>query len=115
MEIVNNIAVIFHFVGLAALFGGWMVQLRSDIKVVSPTMMHGAYTMLASALVLGGLVEEGTNYTKLAIKTFILIGILALLIAGKRKDSIDKSVYFTIGLLTFTNIFIAVWIPGLAN
>jgi hypothetical protein len=78
-------------------------------------MMHGAYTMLASALVLGGLVEEGTNYTKLAIKTFILIGILALLIAGKRKDSIDKSVYFTIGLLTFTNIFIAVWIPGLAS
>jgi hypothetical protein len=115
MEIVNNVAVIFHFVGLAALFGGWMVQLRSDLKVVSPTMMHGAYTMLASALVLGGLVEEGANYTKLAIKTFILIGILALLIAGKRKDSIDKSVYFTIGLLTFTNIFIAVWIPGLAS
>lgn len=112
MEIVQNIAVVLHFVGLAGLFGGWMAQLKGDVKVVTPTMMHGAYTMLGSALVLGGLVEEDANHIKLAIKGLILIGILALLIAGKRKDSIDKSVYFTIGLLTFTNIFIAVFMPG---
>ncbi|MEY3406995.1 MAG: hypothetical protein RL038_56 [Actinomycetota bacterium] len=112
MEIVKDIALVLHFIGLAALFGGWMTQLKAETKLVTPTMMHGAYTMLASALVLGGLVEEDTNHIKLAIKGLVLIGILALLIAGKRKDSIDKSVYFTIGLLTFTNIFIAVFVPG---
>lgn len=112
MEIVKDIAVLLHFIGLAALFGGWMAQMKADTKVVSATMMHGAYTMLASALVLGGLAGEDANHIKLGIKGLILIGILVLLVAGKRKESIDKSVYFTIGLLTFTNIFIAVFVPG---
>lgn len=111
MEIFKGLTLILHFIGLAGLLGGFMAQLAAPVKQVTRTMMDGAWTMLASGLVLAGIdsaTEEAVNHSKFGIKALILIVIVTLLLQGKKKESIEKGTYFAIGLLAITNISIAV-------
>ena len=58
--IVYGIVVIFHFIGLAALLGGVLVQVKETIagkgRIIT-AMIHGALTQLATGLLLVGFIE----------------------------------------------------------
>lgn len=123
MEAVSNIFLVLHFVGLAALFGGFLAQMSAQIKTITNGMLHGALLSLIAGVVMVGvrypLNDQDPNAFplfdngKISVKLLILLVILILGYTSKKrtKDSSqgDTAVWATIGLLTFTNIVIAVF------
>ncbi|MFM1826305.1 MAG: hypothetical protein RLZZ37_940 [Actinomycetota bacterium] len=115
MEIIYNTLVLLHFVGLAALFGGFFVQMKSTNKVVNSAMFHGSLTQLVTGLIMVGLaesgvVEEDLNMTKISIKLLIVLIITGIVFANRKKSSVSNSIWLSIGLLTLANMAIAVYI-----
>lgn len=114
MEFLHQLLVILHFVGLASLLGGVMVQLKAVAKgkgTINAAMMHGALTQLVTGLALVGLAEAGdgdVNHMKIGIKLAILIVITVLVFVYRKKASVASWVVWLIGALTLTNIVIAV-------
>ena len=115
MEIIYNTLVLLHFIGLAALFGGFFAQMSSATKVVNPAMFHGSLTQLVTGLVMVGLaetgvVEEDLNMTKISIKLLIVLVITGIVFVNRKKSSVSNSIWLSIGLLTLANMAIAVYI-----
>ena len=114
MEIGLKLSLVLHFIGLAALLGGFFSQLTAPVKTVTRSMLDGAWTMLATGIVMVGLAtalatpDEPVNHMKFGIKGLVLAVIVILLMQGKNKESIEKGTFFAIGLLGITNIAIAV-------
>lgn len=105
--------VILHFIGLAALLGGFLVQMSTSPKVVNNAMFHGALTQLVTGLLLVGLAEtlvedEEVNHMKVGLKLLILLVITGLVWANRKKDAISTGVWAAIGGLTIANVAIAV-------
>jgi len=115
MEIIYNTLVLLHFIGLAALFGGFFVQMSSATKVVNPAMFHGSLTQLVTGIVMVGMAESGAvdedlNMTKISIKLLIVLIITAIVFVNRKKSSVSNSIWLSIGLLTLANMAIAVYI-----
>ena len=114
MEIGLKLSLVLHFIGLAALLGGFFSQLTAPVKTVTRSMLDGAWTMLATGIVMVGLAtalatpDEPVNHMKFGIKGLVLAVIVILLMQSKNKESIEKGTFFAIGLLGITNIAIAV-------
>jgi chromate transport protein ChrA len=118
MELVSNILVILHLIGLASLLGGFLTQMK-DLKNggrVVPAMLHGAWLLLVSGFALVGLVgmsgDEHVNNLVLAAKSIVITVIFFLAYGFSKKDlSTKKWVVPVIGLLTILNICLAVLGP----
>ncbi|MEV0369988.1 hypothetical protein AB0I10_09210 [Streptomyces sp. NPDC050636] len=114
MDVVTNIFVGLHIIGIASLLGGFLTQMKAmsgDGARFVPAMLHGALTMLVTGIVLVGLNQaEGhsLNNIKLGIKMAVLVVILALVYVKRDEEKVAKPVFGAVGLLTIANIFIAV-------
>jgi hypothetical protein len=112
--------IVLHFVGMASLLGGFLTQMRSmrtaTAKIV-PAMVHGAWTALATGLLLVGLAEYRIamgadfeiDHMKIGVKSLVVTVILILVIANRKKDSVKAPLFGTIGALTLTNVVLAVF------
>lgn len=117
MEIVKNILVVLHFIGIASLLGGALSQMpamKSGTAKIVPAIMHGAWTMLATGLLLVGMTYamgegEEINNAKIGVKLAVLIAIVVIALVNKKKDAAPKWVIPTISVLTIVNIVIAVF------
>jgi hypothetical protein len=114
MEILRQVLLVLHFVGLASLLGGVMVQLtslRSGSKVNS-AMFHGALTQLVTGVALVGVIQGAqlgdVDNVKIGVKLAIVVIIAVLVFAFRKKETPAKWVVPAIGLLTLANIVIAV-------
>ena len=119
-EILRNSLIVLHFVGLAALFGGFMTQMKAmaakTAKVV-PAMIHGAWTALITGLLLVGVAEWRIamgagfeiDHMKIGVKSIVVTVILILVMANRKKESVKTPVIGAIGALTLTNIVLAVF------
>ncbi|MEN9714862.1 MAG: hypothetical protein RJA35_329 [Actinomycetota bacterium] len=118
MELVSNILVILHLIGLASLLGGFLTQMK-DLKTggrVVPAMLHGAWLLLVTGFALVGIVgmsgDEHVNNLVLAAKSIVITVIFFLAYGFSKKDlSTKKWVVPVIGLLTILNICLAVLGP----
>ncbi|NCT92512.1 hypothetical protein GXB85_16370 [Cellulomonas sp. APG4] len=111
MDIVRDLMLVLHFVGLASLLGGFLVQMKSRTKRVEAAMFHGALTQLVTGLALVGIAEAGdadVNHMKVGLKLVVLVAITALVLVGRRKESVSTGVWGAIGGLTLVNVVIAV-------
>jgi len=113
MQLVYNLIVILHFIGLASLLGGFLVQMSSAEKGVNPAMLHGALTQLVTGLLMVGLIESGAvdeeaNMTKISVKLGIVVVITVLAFIGRRKQPPQVALWGIIGALTLANVVIAV-------
>jgi len=121
MEATRNILLVLHFVGLAALFGGFLAQIASPVKNVAAGMMHGALLSLIAGIGLVGvrtsLYESNPenwplpDNAKVAVKSLIITVILIVGYTSRKKDKDagNSTAWLTVGLLAFTNIVIAVF------
>ncbi len=117
MEILHNILVVLHFIGLASLLGGFLVQMKSfktKTAVINPAILHGALTQLVTGLALVGVAEMDAdggplNYAKIGVKLTVLLVIYALALANRKKSSVATPVIGAIGALTILNIILAVF------
>jgi predicted membrane protein len=118
--IVKSFLVVLHLVGLSALFGGFLVQikaLRAKTAEVLPAMVHGAWTALITGLLLVGVREwelaMGGGYeldhSKIAVKSVVALIVLVLVMINRKKKPVSGSVLGTIGGLTFLNVVLAVF------
>jgi uncharacterized membrane protein len=117
MEFLYDALVVLHFIGLASLLGGFLVQLRSTPRVVNPAMLHGALTQLVTGVAMVGLRESGAvelpwelDMTKITIKLVILLVITGLVWANRKKESVPTGVWAAIGGLTIAEVVIAVFV-----
>ena len=112
MEIASSILLILHFIGLASLLGGFLVQISTSPRVVNNAMFHGALLQLITGILLVGVAEmskeESVNHAVVGVKLVVLLIIMGLVIANRKKDQITNAVWLAIGLLTTFNIVIAV-------
>ena len=119
-EFIRNSLVVLHFIGLAALLGGFMTQMKAmgggQAKIVA-AMVHGAWTMLATGLLLVGVREwmaamewaGELNHMKIGIKSLVLIAIVVLVLKFKKQEAVSAKVFGIVGLLTILNVVLAVF------
>jgi hypothetical protein len=113
VEIVYDLVVVVHFLGLASLIGGWLVQLRArGERLVNPAMVHGALTQLVTGLIIVGLgeavLDREYDYAKIAVKLVVTAVVALLVWVNRRKPLIPDGLYFIIGGLAIANVFVAV-------
>ncbi len=112
MEIVYELLVVLHFLGLASLIGGWLVQLRDTERHVNPAMLHGALTQLVTGVALVGVgeaaLDEQYDYAKITTKLVIVLVVTALVWVNRRKPAIPTGLYLLLGGLSIANVAIAV-------
>lgn len=81
MDLVYDILVALHLLGMAAVVGGW-IAVRSGRTVISP-IVWGARAQLVTGLLLVGIAsaikddEHTVDNTKIAVKLVIALGVLA--------------------------------------
>lgn len=114
-----NALVVLHFLGLASLIGGFLVQIKQTPRVVNNAMFHGALTQLVTGVLLVGLTyplnkSNPGEYAlpdnaKITVKLIILLIILALILINRKKPQITNGVWGAIGGLAILNVVIAVF------
>lgn len=116
MEILKNVILALHIIGIAALLGGMLYQIpaiRQRKAMILPAMMHGAWTMLVTGIVLVGLqypLGNDVNNMKISVKLAILVAIIVIALINRKREVVANWVLPVIGTLTVVNIVLAtVW------
>jgi hypothetical protein len=118
--IITMFLVVLHLIGMAALLGGFLVQikaLRAKTAEVLPAMAHGAWTSLLTGLLLVGVAEwelamgggQEIDHSKIAIKFVVVAIIVTLVMLHRKKKPVSSSVLGTIGGLSLLNVVLAVF------
>lgn len=112
MEILRDILVFLHFIGLAALFGGLFAQIKSDPRIVNAAVIHGALTQVVTGVLLVGLLEgmdADVDNAKIGVKLLVALVITVLAFANRKKTSIPNGLFLGLMGLTALNIAVAVF------
>ena len=119
-EILRNSLIVLHFIGFAAVFGAFITQMKAmgqGVAKVVPAMVHGAWTLLATGLLLVGVREwmammewaPELDHMKIGVKTLVLIVLIVLILLNKKKVAVKAPVFGAIGLLSVLNVVLAVF------
>ncbi|GAA2397708.1 hypothetical protein [Streptomyces coeruleofuscus] len=114
MDVLIHLFVGLHIIGIAALLGGFLTQMKAmgaGTARYTPAMLHGALTMLVTGVILVGLNQaddQTVNNIKIGVKLALLIVILGLVYVKRDDEKVDKSLFGLVGALTTANVFIAV-------
>lgn len=112
---------VLHFIGLASLLGGFLVQMKAlkpGTAKILPAMIHGAWTMLITGLLLVGLREwisaldsaaAELDNIKIAVKSIVVTLIVVFVMINRKKQAVKSSTLALIGGLTVLNIILAVF------
>ncbi|MGH3354546.1 MAG: hypothetical protein ACRDOJ_01530 [Nocardioidaceae bacterium] len=112
MDFAYDLLVFVHLLGMAALFGGAVVQVRADEHRVNSAMLHGVLTQVVSGLLLVGVLESGTepvDHAKIGVKFALAVLIAVLVLVNRRKPSIPRGLFFGLFGLTTVTIGVAVF------
>ncbi|MFI9581045.1 hypothetical protein ACIHCQ_04245 [Streptomyces sp. NPDC052236] len=113
MDLLINAFVALHIIGIAALLGGYLTQLKAmgaGTARFTPTMLHGALTMLITGFALVGLNradDQTVSGAKIGVKLALLVVILGLVYVKRDQERVEKALFGAVGGLTVANIFIA--------
>ncbi|MEV5431444.1 hypothetical protein [Streptomyces sp. NPDC052701] len=114
MDVLIHLFVGLHIIGIAALLGGFLTQMKAmgrGTARFSPAMLHGALTMLVTGAILVGLNQaddQPVDNIKIGVKLALLVVILGLVYVKRDDEQADKGLFGLVGLLTTANVFIAV-------
>jgi hypothetical protein len=112
MEFLTHTLVVLHFIGLASLLGGFLVQMKSSPRVVNPAMVHGILTQLVTGVLLVGLAEADdadVDHAKIGVKLAVAVVVAILVFANRRREALATGAWAAIGGLTIANIVVAVF------
>lgn len=116
MEILKNVILALHILGVVALLGGVLFQtsaMREKTARIVPGILHGALTMLVTGIALVGLqypLGNEVNNAKIGVKTVVLIAIFVIVLINRKKESLAAWVLPSIAVLTVANVLMAtVW------
>jgi hypothetical protein len=101
-----------HFVGIALLFGGTLVQLPAAEPLVLPSMLRGAGIQLVTGIALVAvrhLDDLPTNDPKYAVKLGLTLVILGVLVSRRNTRVLTKAAYRAIVVLVAATLGVAVF------
>ncbi|WP_299532442.1 hypothetical protein [uncultured Streptomyces sp.] len=113
MDVLINVFVALHVIGIAALLGGFLTQMKAmgaGTARFVPGMLHGALTMLVTGVALVGFHQADdhpVNNVKIGVKLLFLVVVLALIYVKRDDEKVSKGAFAAVGGLTLANIFIA--------
>ncbi|MBB1023231.1 MULTISPECIES: hypothetical protein [unclassified Dietzia] len=113
MDLVFDIVLILHFIGLAGIIGGWLATIKAPL--VNKAILHGAILQVVTGLLLVGLREMqdvDLNHMKIGVKLVIAIVILVVAVIGVRREAraagSTRTLANVAGILGVVNVAIAV-------
>ena len=112
MDVLRNLLLVVHLLGFAALFGGAIVQLRDEVKVVNSAMLFGALTQVVTGLLLVGVLEgqnAEVNHAQVGVKLGVGLVVAVLCWANRSKERVPGGLFYGMVLLTVGNVAIAVF------
>lgn len=116
MEFVYSFLVVGHFIGLAAIVGPFLVQMRKNSDFAISAVFGGAITQLVTGIALTGIARENIeDYTVIFIKLGIAVVVFVAALLGWRKakksgnDRSIKPFFHAAGGLAVINIILAVF------
>jgi len=112
-ELLINIFLVLHLLGIAVLLAGFFSNLKDLTKgiKVSAGVLHGSYLMLATGLVMAGVAVDPTklNAFVISLKLIALVLIFVIAFRYRKKDVTPLWAVPTIALLTTINIVLAIF------
>ncbi len=117
MELLINVFVVLHLLGMAAIIGSALFVARG---AVTPALVWGARAQLVTGIILVGLVQandEEVNNIKITVKLLVAIAVVAcaeIAAAKERKGQEARPQLVTAaGVLALVNVLVAVlWATG---
>jgi len=115
MGILFSIVLALHFIGLAAIVGSFLVQMRRKKDFELHTMLGGAITQVLSGIALVGIAEATDHdliYAKIAVKLILALVVLGTAIAAvvvQKKGGRVQPFFHAAGGLALVNILVAVF------
>ncbi|MGH3488028.1 MAG: hypothetical protein ACRDP8_08965 [Actinopolymorphaceae bacterium] len=115
MEILRQVLLFIHFLGLASLLGGLLVQMKGPERRIQAAILHGALTQLVSGVLLVGVLEglddpaHPVNNIKIGVKLLVVLVITVLAWLNRKKPAIPNGLFFTLTALTLVNVAVAVF------
>lgn len=118
--IIKDFLVVLHLIGLAAVLGGFLVQIkamRAKTAEILPAMVHGAWTSFITGILLVGVREwelalgggEELDHSKIAVKSLVALIIVVLVMLRRKQKPVASAVLGTIGGLAVLNVVLAVF------
>lgn len=113
MALIYDLLVVAHFLGLAALIGGVLGDLRRDPPTATGLPLVGAWVQVITGIALTGIASAGLaasppNNTKITIKLVVALVVLVLVYVARRAPrSRVAPVLGAAGALAALNVFIA--------
>jgi hypothetical protein len=107
-ELIHDILLFLHFVGLASLIGGLLVQVRAAGKVVNAPVLYGAIAQLVTGLVLMFLELDEINHIKVAVK-FAVLAVIIVVGLVRRRRGLTGGLFWAMLALSLANVGVAVF------
>ncbi|WP_066521595.1 hypothetical protein [Curtobacterium ammoniigenes] len=123
MSVLLSVFLVIHFIGLAAVIGSFLFQVRRKGGFDTFWIIAGLITQLVTGLIMMGIIDAtqhgGANHAKLGVK--LVIAVIALVLAyvararQKRADAGTASekaalpFFHSAGALAIVNVIIAVF------
>ncbi len=94
-----------------------MKAMGKNLATIVPAMVHGAWTMLITGVLMVGVREwmavmgwdDPLNHMKIGVKSLVITLILVLVLHFKKKQTVSAKAFGAIGLLTILNVVLAVF------
>jgi Na+/glutamate symporter len=118
MQFTYNLFLVLHFIGISGLLGGLLAQIAVMPKQLPKFVLHSAWLAFLAAVVMVGINQkmnsddatvEVLDHIKVAVKSTILIIVLAIGYLNIKKTAISNRAWGLMTLLTISNIVIAVF------
>ncbi len=112
MEIFKHFLEFLHFLGFSGLIGGGLAQIRALEKTVTRVMMDGAWTQLATGLLLVAVNEPDVNHAKVGVKLVVLLMIVYFLFINRQKKLENNVFLAVLGLSVFNMALAIFWVSA---
>ena len=116
MELVVNLFLVAHLLGMAAIIGSAVFVARG---AVTPALVWGARAQLITGILLVGLVQandEEVDNAKIGVKLVVAVAVVAcaeIAAAGERKGRPRPQLVHAAGALAVLNVLVAaLWTTG---
>ncbi|WP_298181390.1 hypothetical protein [Saccharomonospora sp.] len=114
MEIVYDLLVVLHLLGMALIVAGVVMRLTAASSPSAMVMLSGAGAQVITGVALtgiasAGLVDNEVDNTKIAVKLGIAVIVLVLAHILWRRPQAGPGLLYTIAGLTLVNIGVAVF------
>lgn len=111
MDVVKDLLVFLHLVGMAAIVGGWLV-VRNEPRIVAP-IVWGARAQIVTGLLLVGVAEaldDPVNNPKVGVKLVVALAVAAcaeIANARQKRGEPNPTLVHAAGALALLNTAVA--------